>query len=89
MADEAPPPDWGKIQPLFSNFFVVSASPLVLRIAFGEGFGPGVQPVYHTAIALSHQDALTLAQTVLDTMEKQQQAQAHAGQPERLKDAPA
>jgi hypothetical protein len=80
MAVETPPPEWGKVAPTYSNFFVVSAGPMLLRIAFGEGFGPGINPVYHTAIALNPQDAMTLAQTIVDTLQRQQQAQEHASQ---------
>ena len=86
MADEVQPPDWGKIPPVYSNFFVVTASPTILRIAFGEGFGPGVAAVYHAAIALHPQDAMTLAHTILETLQKQQQAQNHAAQPGESKD---
>ena len=89
MPDESPPPDWAKVAPVYSNFFVISAAPAVVRIAFGEGFGPGVAAVYHAAIALNPQDAMTLAQTILDTLQKQQQVEVHAARPEGSKDGAA
>jgi len=89
MADQTPPPDWGKVAPVYSNFFVITASPAAVRISFGEGFGPGVAAVYHTAVALHPQDAMTLAQTILDTLQKHQQGQIHASRPEESEDGHA
>ena len=89
MADETPPPDWGKVAPVYSNFFVITASPAAVRISFGEGFGPGVAAVYHAAVAMHPQDAVTLAQTILNMLQKHPQVQTHESRPEESEDGHA
>jgi hypothetical protein len=60
MPEQPKTPLWGNVTPTYSNFFVVAATPAILRITFGEAFGSPDTAVFHTAIALSPQDAEAL-----------------------------
>jgi hypothetical protein len=70
MADEPKTPEWGKITAKYSNFFVVSATPGTVRIAFAEAFGAPEGAVFHTSIALNTADAEGLITSIQATMDK-------------------
>jgi hypothetical protein len=78
MAEESKTPVWGNVPARYSNFFVVSVSPAIVRITFGEGFGSPESAVFHTAVSLTQQDATALAQSILDTIERDKRARAAA-----------
>lgn len=61
-------PVWGYITPRYANICVIVSGPGIVRLSFGESFGSPQPSVFHTAIALLPQDAITIAKGILDTI---------------------
>src|SRR5689334_13836596 len=76
MSDPVPPltpyppgrPPGAEVPAKYSNFFVISVSPLMVRLNFAEAFGSPESAVFHTAISLLPADAIALAQTILNQL---------------------
>ena len=66
MVDVVERPGGAEVAAIYSNFFVIVASPEIVRLSFGEAFGTAESAIYRTAVALSPANARTLAETILN-----------------------
>ena len=49
----------------FTNLFQVAASRTIVRISFAERHGDGLAPRYRSAVVMSAEDAIGLAEAIL------------------------
>lgn len=84
MADAAPASlnDSMAVTPVFANITNITTSGDVTRISFGETWGGGAGPRYHTAVVMPTQAALELATLIQQIVAVHQQriaqeAEAH------------
>ena len=69
--DHIPPPGWSspsqkslEVVPTYCNIFAIVSTPEIVRIAFGEGFGPGGPAIFHNGVVMTMNDARQLVQTL-------------------------
>ena len=76
-AEHKSPPGWTnppllslEVVPTYCNVFAIVSTPEIVRIAFGEGFnigtasGTGSPTLFHSAVAMTMNDARQLVQTL-------------------------
>lgn len=61
-------PIWLHVPARYSNLFVISITGGIVRISFGEALGGQNASAFHSAIAVTPQDALLLAQFISDNV---------------------
>jgi hypothetical protein len=54
-----------KLAPTYVNYFSVTTSPAIIRIAMGEAFGTPESAIYHMTVAMAPADAKALADLLL------------------------
>lgn len=72
MPDKPQIPPGGQITARYANFFSITATPTVVRVAFAESFGAADTAQYHTSIALGLKDAENLGKFLLDVVAQTQ-----------------